>query len=52
MWMPDEVTAAAPGRVNLIGDHTDYHDGFVLPTVIPQRTQARITRREIGRAHV
>jgi galactokinase len=45
MWMPDVVTADAPGRVNLIGEHTDYHDGFVLPTVIPQRTHAQITRR-------
>jgi galactokinase len=45
MLMPDEVSADAPGRVNLIGEHTDYHDGFVLPTVIPQRTHAHITRR-------
>ena len=43
--MPDEVSADAPGRVNLIGEHTDYHEGFVLPTVIPQRTHAHITRR-------
>ena len=35
-----EVRADAPGRVNLIGEHTDYHDGFVLPCAVPQRTHA------------
>jgi galactokinase len=43
--MPDAVSADAPGRVNLIGEHTDYHDGYVLPTVIPQRTRVRLQRR-------
>lgn len=38
---PAEARAEAPGRVNLIGEHTDYHDGFVLPTVLPQTTRVR-----------
>lgn len=35
---PPAVVASAPGRVNLLGEHTDYNDGFVLPIAIQQRT--------------
>jgi galactokinase len=34
---------AAPGRVNLIGEHTDYCDGFVLPFALPQQTVVTAT---------
>ncbi|MHB1657037.1 MAG: galactokinase [Burkholderiales bacterium] len=34
--------ACAPGRVNLLGEHTDYNDGYVLPTAIPQRTVVEV----------
>ncbi|VFS49352.1 Galactokinase [Budvicia aquatica] len=33
-----ELTIQAPGRVNLIGEHTDYNDGFVLPCAIDYLT--------------
>lgn len=37
-----EVEAKAPGRVNVLGEHTDYNDGFVLPTAIPQQTTVAV----------
>jgi galactokinase len=44
MGPPDGV-AAAPGRVNLIGDHTDYHEGFVLPMAIDREVVVAFRRR-------
>ena len=42
----DQVRWAAPGRVNLVGEHTDYNDGFVLPFALPQRTTVTARRRD------
>ena len=42
--------AYAPGRVNLIGEHTDYNDGFVLPCAIDRGTAVAIGYSEAGAA--
>jgi galactokinase len=43
-----EVLAEAPGRVNLIGEHIDYSEGFVLPFAIADRTFAAISSNKDG----
>ncbi len=43
---PPAVTARAPGRVNLIGEHTDYTGGYVLPVAIPQTTRLALAPRD------
>jgi galactokinase len=43
-----EVVASAPGRVNLLGEHTDYNDGFMLPVATPQRTTVAMKRSGDG----
>lgn len=49
---PPALTARAPGRVNLIGEHTDYNDGFVLPCAISVETCIAAAPREDGRVRV
>jgi len=43
---------SAPGRVNIIGEHTDYNDGFVLPMAIDRRTYVAIAPRTDRRVRV
>lgn len=39
-----ETSCRAPGRVNLLGEHTDYNDGYVMPVAIPQSTEVSLGR--------
>jgi galactokinase len=42
---PPTIITRAPGRVNLIGEHTDYNDGFVLPCAISRQTMVAVRPR-------
>jgi galactokinase len=46
------LTVQAPGRVNLIGEHTDYNDGFVLPAAINYSTWIAASTRNDRELHV
>jgi galactokinase len=47
-----ELGARAPGRVNLIGEHTDYNEGWVLPCAIDRDTVVLAGRRDDGRVRI
>src|SRR5205085_2139143 len=42
--VPAQAIASAPGRVNLLGEHTDYNEGHVLPIAITQQTHVALAR--------
>ena len=46
------IRASAPGRINLIGEDTDYNGGFVLPVPLPLRVQVTLARRDDRTARV
>ncbi|MFQ5859617.1 MAG: galactokinase [Anaerolineae bacterium] len=49
---PATVLLRAPGRVNLIGEHTDYNDGFVLPMAIERETRVAAAPRDDGQVRL
>jgi len=49
LYGPDPLIIRAPGRVNLIGEHTDYNNGFVLPAAIDLEIILAVGRNDAGK---
>ena len=45
LYQDDPIIVRAPGRINLIGEHTDYNNGFVLPAAIDKAVYVSISKR-------
>src|ERR1700755_875947 len=48
----DPLIVRSPGRVNLIGEHTDYNHGFVLPAAIDKAIYMAVSRRADEELHI
>ncbi|MBX9783674.1 MAG: galactokinase [Chitinophagaceae bacterium] len=49
---PAEITLRSPGRINIIGEHTDYNDGFVLPAAIDKAIFIAAAKRTDSQIHL
>jgi galactokinase len=52
LFAEDPLIIRSPGRVNLIGEHTDYNCGFVLPAAIDKAIYMAVTRRDDDELHI
>ncbi|MDA4697909.1 galactokinase family protein, partial [Enterobacter hormaechei] len=47
-----DVVSKSPGRINIIGEHTDYNDGFVLPAAIDKYSYVAVGHRNDDEIHL
>src|SRR5678816_2718880 len=52
LYYTDPVIVRAPGRINLIGEHTDYNNGFVLPATIDKAIYVGVSKRTDNKIHL
>ncbi|MEO6638034.1 MAG: galactokinase family protein, partial [Ginsengibacter sp.] len=52
LYQGEPVISRSPGRINLIGEHTDYNNGFVLPAAIDKAIYFAVSTREDGEIHL
>lgn len=45
LYQEDPIVVSSPGRINIIGEHTDYNDGFVLPAAIDKAIYVAVSKR-------
>jgi len=50
-FLPD-LTVESPGRINLIGEHTDYNLGFVMPTAIDKKIILKFIQLILKKKHL
>ena len=49
---PSPLLVRSPGRINIIGEHTDYNEGFVLPAAIDKAIYVAISKRDDNEIHL
>jgi galactokinase len=52
MYLTEPLIVKSPGRVNIIGEHTDYNEGFVLPAAIDKAAYIAVSLREDNEIHL
>ena len=52
LYNEEPMIVRSPGRVNIIGEHTDYNEGFVLPAAIDKAIYIAITNRNDDEIHL